>query len=187
MSKPDWKELFGEDSDDEEIIIPPMPKFKSKIQRRDNIEEDIPEDIPEPEILSFKLDSNDDSTDVLFFNPEDSMEEAAKGIEGMKLQDIEKIEKAEEKKEKTTKCPPGKVLNPKTGRCVKAKDDSEETKKVKEPKKAKESKKEESKKEESKKSKEKEPKKESKKPKEKESKKEESKAKESKKAKQSKE
>ena len=97
MSKPDWKELFGEDSDDEEIIIPPMPKFKSKIQRRDNIEEDIPEDIPEPEILSFKLDSNDDSTDVLFFNPEDSMEEAAKGIEGMKLQDIEKIEKAEDR------------------------------------------------------------------------------------------
>lgn len=120
MSKLDIRELFGEDSDDEEIIIPPMPKFKSKIERRGNIEEDIPEDIAEPEILSYKSDDSEEPTDILFFSPE---EESIKEKEDDMEEEIQKPKELEDslKKNKTDKCPPGKVYNPKTGRCVKDK------------------------------------------------------------------
>lgn len=126
MSKLDYKELFGEDSDDEEIIIPPMPKFKSKTERRGNIEEEIPEDIPEPEILSYKSDDSEEPTDILFFKPDESEE-----LDEKKEEKVEESETKKKKGKEKTKCPPGKVLNPETGRCV------EDTKKKVEDKKSK--------------------------------------------------
>jgi hypothetical protein len=172
MSKQELKELFGDDSDDEEIVIPPMPKFKSKIERRGNIEEEIPEEIPEPDLLSFRSESDEESTDIFFFN-EEAVEEAPKDLltkglpkkekdlltKGLPKKEKDLLTKGLPKKEKKEKdlltkglhkkgkkdkkvneevetsvsefvekiisekdlepCPPGKVRNPKTGRCIK--------------------------------------------------------------------